>query len=116
MSIQGDLFAPEPEADPGPHQEPKIPWGEVFPSPFDGLIHQVTYIATERGGRIITVKCGTKMPVYNAHEPLSGATVWPSRVTCPPCQPNAAGVVQAAFDALRKPCSNPTHRCHQEAP
>jgi hypothetical protein len=99
VTVQGDLFAPEPEVDEGPHQEPKVTYGHTFPSPLDGLIHQATYVATDRGARLLTVKCGTTMPKYRAHEPLAGVG-WPHEVTCPGCKPAKAGEVQAAFEAM----------------
>jgi hypothetical protein len=98
--VQGDLFAPEPEVEEPPHQEPEIPWGQVHPSPLDGLVHQVIAQTTDRGARLLTVKCGAKMPRYRQWEPLAGGTLWPHLVTCEPCQPTAAGVVQAAFEAM----------------
>lgn len=98
---QGDLFAPpEPEVDEGPHQEPKRDWNVVHPSPLDGLIHQVIAQTTDRGARILTVKCGVTMPRYRQWEEMAGATVWPHLVTCEPCQPNPAGKVQAEFEAM----------------
>jgi len=73
---------------------------EPFPSPLDGLVHQMTEVTTGRGARLITVKCGAKMPTYRSHERLAGACGFPSKVTCPECQPTPAGVVQAAFEKM----------------
>lgn len=86
-------------ADEGPHQEPTVPYGHVYPSPLDGLIHQAVYVSTDRGARLLRVKCGATMPKYRAHEPLAGVG-WPHEVTCGPCQPCPAGATQAAFEAM----------------
>lgn len=100
-ATQGDLFAPpEPEVDEGPHQEPKVPYDYIPPNPFDGLIHQTIAQTTDRGARILTVKCGAKMPRLRQWEIVSGATGWPSLVTCPLCQPTPAGFVNACFYAM----------------
>lgn len=58
---------------------------EVHPSPFDGLVHLLKEVSTDKGARTITVKCGATMPTYRAHDPLGGACGFHSLVTCPTC-------------------------------
>lgn len=64
----------------------KMPYGYVHPNPFDGLVHLLKEVSTDRGARTIVVKCGAKMPTYRTHETLGGATAFDSRVTCPSCR------------------------------
>lgn len=104
MSVQGDLLAPEeeaygPELDGGPHREPRTPWGTVHPSPLDGLVHQLTAAAVDRGTRVVSVKCGATLPKYRSHERLAGASGFASKVTCPACF---------------TPCTRPGCPCHHE--
>lgn len=66
----------------------KTAWGprpEVNPSPFDGLVHQIKEVSTDRGARKIVVKCGAEMPTYRSFDRLAGATGFQSLVTCPSC-------------------------------
>lgn len=56
------------------------------PSPFDGFVHAIKEVTTERKSRSILVRCGARMPTYLAHETLSGASGWESNVTCPACK------------------------------
>lgn len=84
-TAQGDLFAPEDQGPPPGHED-KMPHGHVHPNPFDGLVHALKEVSTDRGARTITVKCGAPMPTYRTHETLAGATGFNSRVTCPACR------------------------------
>lgn len=67
---QLDLFAPKTS-------------GVIRP---DGLVHAVKEVTTNRGSRIITVRCGAAMPNFRSHDPLTGASCWESLVTCEGCK------------------------------
>lgn len=54
----------------------------------DGLTHLLKDVTTEKGTRIVTVKCGAEMPKFRSHDALSGATAWDSEITCPACKPS----------------------------
>ncbi len=59
---------------------------KVAPNPFDGLVHKIKEVSSEKGARTIVVKCGARMPTYRSHETLGGATGWEDQITCPECQ------------------------------
>jgi len=66
----------------------KVAWPtprEVEASPFDGLIHALKEVSTERGTRTIEVRCGASMPKYRSFDRLAGATGYDSVLTCPAC-------------------------------
>lgn len=49
----------------------------------DGLVHQVRYVSNlGRGTRAIVVACGRPQPHYSTGDRLTGATLWPTEVTC----------------------------------
>lgn len=54
----------------------------------DGLTHQIRYVGAERGSRLISVACAAPMPKFRVQDPLSGATVFQSMVTCADCRDN----------------------------
>lgn len=57
------------------------------PNPLDGLVHLLSEATTDRGARIIRVRCGAAMPKFRSKDRLAGATGWDSVVTCPRCKP-----------------------------
>lgn len=79
---QLDLFAPAISGT----EEVKANRRGPFPSPFDGLIHQVKEVTNEKGTRYIRVSCGAEVPKYLSKDTMAGASVWWRDVTCPACQ------------------------------
>lgn len=56
----------------------------------DGLIHLLKEVTSEKGTRIVKVKCGAEMPKFRSMDALSGATAWDSKITCSACKPSLA--------------------------
>lgn len=84
---QIDLFNPEPAAI-GPSEDDLNSKSDVRfpPNPLDGLVHLLKDVTTDRGARIIVVKCGARMPKFRTRDRLAGAVSWNSEVTCPACK------------------------------
>lgn len=80
---QGDLFG-------GPGQEEVEAQTAVRfpPNPLDGLVHLLKDVTTDRGSRIVQVRCGAPMPKFRVRDRLAGAFGWDSVVTCPECKPS----------------------------